>query len=202
MYEQDLQDFKLRLARAEQLHTCHVRRCLIHNKKGDLVCKCRAPFECAPQDFVTEEGKWGPKRLYGYMNGWIPGVRVNVCCNNDGKLLTNGCDTRNITAYMTSYATKNQSNTHNMSVIIANFTFHETHPDPKKVDSLRDNQQLMLFQLVQAINREQELAEPMVISYLMGWGDTFKSHTYTTIYWTSFVKILGEAFLNLMCSRW
>lgn len=58
------------------------------------------------------------------------------------------------------------------------------------VDSLRDQQRLLIFRVVHAINREQELASPMVISYLMGWGDVFRSHHYTPIYWSSFVGSL------------
>ena len=30
----------------------------------------------------------------------------------------------------------------------------------------------MLFRIMNAVNREQELATPMVIAYLMGWGDS------------------------------
>jgi hypothetical protein len=109
-----------------------VRRCLVPNERGEFVCKRRAPFECATQEFKTAEGRWGPKQLYGYMSGWIPGVLVNVRCNNDGKLLTNGRDTRNITACVTWYAAKNQSKSHNLSAIIADgFAFQETHPNPK-----------------------------------------------------------------------
>ena len=52
----------------------------------------------------------------------------------------------------------------------------------------------MIFRLVHAINREQELAEPMVISYLMNWGDTYRSHHYSPIYWSSFVNILLKKF--------
>ena len=40
---------------------------------------------------------------------------------------------------------------------------------------------LLLFQIVQSINREQELATPMVISYLMGWGDVLRSNSYSVI---------------------
>ena len=58
------------------------------------------------------------------------------------------------------------------------------------VDDLRDIQRLLLFRLVHAINREQELAAPTVISYLMGWGDTYRSHHYTLIYCSSFIAVM------------
>src|SRR6202021_4317162 len=67
-YWEEVNDFERRLARAEQVHTCKVRRCLTLDKYGDPKCKRKAPFKCATEDFVTETGEWGSKRLYPYMN--------------------------------------------------------------------------------------------------------------------------------------
>ncbi|KAM6492123.1 hypothetical protein JOM56_005399, partial [Amanita muscaria] len=182
----------------EQVHTCKVRRCLVTDKHGRLKCKRRAPFECASEDFVTESGRWGPKRLYAYINTWVPGILVNVRCNNDGKFLTNGGDTKNITYYVTSYAAKKQGKHHNLSAILADgFAFHLEHPRPEYQDDLRNNQRLLLFRLVHSINREQELSAPMVMSYLMGWGDVYRSHTYSIIFWSSFVGALLRLFPEL-----
>lgn len=197
-YDDRISSLELILARTEQVHTCKIGRCLIFDKHGQLKCKRRAPFRCAPEDFVTESGDWGPKRLYEFVNGWIPGILVNVRCNNDGKLLTNGGDTRNITFYTTVYAAKKQGKHHNLSAIMADgFTYHLEHPKPEYTDSLRDQQRLLLFRLVHAINREQELGAPMVISYLMGWGDVYCSHTYSPIFWSSFVGVLLKKFPQL-----
>ena len=38
-YDDALKDFELRLARAEQIHTCHLHRCLVQDKKGKYRCK-------------------------------------------------------------------------------------------------------------------------------------------------------------------
>ena len=69
------------------------------------------------------------------------------------------------------------------------------------MDSLCDQQRLLLFRLVHAINREQELAAPMVISYLMGWGDTYRSHHYSPIYWGSFVAELLHVYPQLTARK-
>ncbi|KAM6491259.1 hypothetical protein JOM56_013498, partial [Amanita muscaria] len=182
----------------EQVHTCKVRRCLIPDKHSRLVCKRKAPFECANADYVLESGKWGPKRLYAFMNGWVPAILVNARCNNDGKLLTNGGDTKKITFYVTSYAAKKQGKHFNMSAVLADgFAFHLNHPRSAYLEDIRDNQRLLLFRLVHSINREQELSAPMVMSYLMGWGDVYRSHTYSAIYWSSFVAALFKCFPEL-----
>lgn len=145
---------------------------------------------------VTESGNWAPKRLYEFMNGWVPALTVNVRCNNDGKLLTNGGDTRNITFYVSSYAAKKQGKNFNTSAVMAKgYAYHTNHS--AYISNLRDNQRLLIFRLVHAINREQELAAVMVISYLMGWGDVYRSHHYTYIYWSSFVGALLKAFPDL-----
>ena len=194
-YDTQIRAFELRLARTEQVHTCKVQRCLFANKFGQLRCKRKAPFQRAVEDFITEEGKWGPKRLYRFVNGWIPGILINARCNNDGKFLTNGGDTKNITFYVTVYSAKKQGKHFNLSAVMAQgYAYHLDHPNPEYMDCVRDDQRLLLFRLVHTINREQELAAPMVISYLMGWGDVYRSHAYSIIYWSSFVGALLKAF--------
>jgi hypothetical protein len=203
-YEEHLRDFELRLARTEQIHTCSIRRCLFRDKGGRLRCKRKAPFELSNVDEIDENGCWRQKRLYAYVNGYIPGVLVNVRCNNDGKLLTNGRDTMNVTMYTMLYALKKQGRNYNSSAIMAKgYAYHLDqlqHSDQTYLDGLRDVQRLLLFRLVHAMNREQELAGPMVISYLMGWGDIYWSHHYSPIYCASFIAVLVKAYPSIMKS--
>ena len=199
-YEKQLTDFELRLARTEQVHTCKVRRCLIQDKSGVYRCKRRAPFTTSDVDKIDENGQWWQRRLYGYVNGWIPGLLVNVRCNNDGKLLTNGEDTKAITAYTTMYLAKKQGRNYNASAVMAKgYAYHLDHSSETSayLDDMRNTQRLLLFRLVHALNKEQELAAPMVISYLMGWGDTYRSHHYSPLYWTSFIRALFDEFPDL-----
>ncbi|KAI0349342.1 hypothetical protein OH77DRAFT_1582337 [Trametes cingulata] len=194
-YSDDLHTFELRLARTHQLHKCKPRRCQFYDANGKLTCKRRAPFECADDDYIHEDGRWGQKRLYAYMNGWNPAVLINARCNNDAKLLTNGSDTKNITFYVSSYAGKKQGKNYNMSAVLAQgFAYHESHPKEEYTGNIREQHRLLLFRLVNAINREQELAAPMVMSYLMGWGDVKTSHSYSPLYWSSFLGALRRTF--------
>ena len=165
------------------------------DQHNQLVCKRHAPFQLSDDDFVTETGLCRPKRLYGYVNAWVSSILINARCNNDGKFLTSGADTKNITFYVTSYAAKKQGQNYNMSAVMADgYAYHLDHPKPEYIDSIRDQQRLLLFHLVHSINWEQELAAPMVMSYLMGWGDVYCSHTYSPIYWGSFMKALYTEF--------
>ena len=201
-YSNQLHSFELCVACTTQVHTCKVHRCLVTDKTGQFWCKRKAPFQLAQDNFITEADQWGPKRLYGFINGWVPGILINGQCNNDVKFLTNGGDTKNITFYMTSYAAKKQGHNFNLLAIMAQaFLYHLDHLGSAYTEQLQDSQRLLLFQLVHTINREQELAAPMVMSYLMGWGDVFRSHAYTVIYWSLFVGALFKAFPSLhQCS--
>ncbi|KAI9069658.1 hypothetical protein FKP32DRAFT_1608308 [Trametes sanguinea] len=159
------------------LFECERRRCLFPDAKGKLVCK--------RQDY----------RLYRYMNSWCPSILINARCNNDIKLLTNGRDTKNITFYK-------QGRNYNMSAVLASgFAYDMEHQNPNYAANLREKQRLLLFRLVNAINRQQELAAPMVMSYLMGWGDVKTSHTYSPLYWSSFAAALCRAHPSLLPRR-
>ncbi|KAL1709621.1 hypothetical protein EV121DRAFT_194565 [Schizophyllum commune] len=180
----------------QQIHTCRPRACLVVDKNGRVRCKRHAPFDINLSDFIDELGHWGPKRLYAFVNSFIPDVLTIGRCNMDAKYLTNGEDTKNLTFYITGYATKGQPRTHSTSAIVADtYAYHAQTSD--YVDSLRDRSRLLVFRLVHSINREQELAGPMVMSYLMGWGDVYRSHHYTAIYWTAFVRHLLDVFPKL-----
>lgn len=200
-YEEELQKFELKLARMEQIHTCRIRRCLVQGRQGQYYCKRKAPFELSNVDEIDENGRWRQKRLYGYVNGYVPGILVNGRCNNDGKLLTNGADTKNITMYTTLYMAKKQGKNYNVSAVMAKgYAYHLDHlqdTGSTYVDDIRDAQRLLIFRLVHAINREQELSAPMVISYLMGWGDTYCSHHYSPVYWSSFISALLKEYPEL-----
>lgn len=196
----DAEDYELQVARAKQIHTCEICWCLVPDYSGHLKCKRQAPFKISKEDKIDKTGNWSPKYLFGFTNGWVSSIAICVHCNNDGKLLTRGADTKNISFYITMYAVKKQGKNHNMSVIFTKgFTYHSKHTS--YVASLKDQQYLLLFHLIHMINQEQELAAPMVILYLMGCGDTYIFHHYTPIYWSSFVSVLLQAHSNLSQSN-
>ncbi|KIJ07944.1 hypothetical protein PAXINDRAFT_18888 [Paxillus involutus ATCC 200175] len=198
-YEAKLRHLEYVVVRSKQIHTCAHRRCLVPDKSGHYYCKRNALFELSPEDIVETDGRWHSKRLYGYLNGWMPALSVNIRCNNDAKLLTNGGDTRNVSFYVTGYQTKKQGKNYNVSAVMAKgYANHvEQMKNADYLQGLRDQQRLLLFRIVHAINCEQELSAPMVISYLMGWGDTFRSHHYTPVYWTTFIQALLTNFPSL-----
>lgn len=195
-YVEQLGALELRVARSKQVHKCERRRCLVPDQNGVYVCKRGVPFECSPDEYVKENGEWCPKRLYSHVNGWNPAITVNLMCNNDCKIITNGHDTKNLTWYITGYAAKKQNKTHNLSAIMAKgHAYHQERSDYN--DSLQDDQRKLILRVVQSVNRQQELSGPMVIAYLMGWKDTKESHHYSPLFWSSFSGALLRTFPSL-----
>ncbi|KAJ3559149.1 hypothetical protein NM688_g520 [Phlebia brevispora] len=83
--------------------------------------------------------------------------------------------------------------------------YHLQHPVPEYLENVREQQRLMLFRLTQAMSLHQVLAEPMVMSHLMGWSDVKRSHRYTPLFWSAFTSVLVACFPDLIdvgCDRW
>jgi hypothetical protein len=192
-YEKELEAFEIRVARNKQIHTCEFRRCLRLDKHGVYRCKRRAPFKLSSVDYVHSNGDWAPRRLNPYLNNWSPAITICGRCNNDIKILTNGEDTKNTTYYITSYAAKSQGDSPDLSAITADkYAYHVDH-NPY-IGNIRDSHRLLIFRILDGINREQQISAPMVMSYLMGWGDTKQSHHYVPIYWSTFHSYLLRQF--------
>jgi len=51
------------------------------------------------------------------------------------------------------------------------------------------------------LNRQVEQSAPQVISYLMGWGDSFCSHRYVPVYWSALERAVKQVHpeLNQRC---
>jgi hypothetical protein len=87
---------------------------------GRFKCKRRDEYAAEP------DGRGRVRRVFQYFNMWIRSVSAHVRCNNDGKLLTNGGDTSNVSCYATTYQTKKQGKSYNVSAIMAKgYEYHQ-----------------------------------------------------------------------------
>jgi Helitron helicase-like domain at N-terminus len=174
---------ELEFARTVQHHMCSKDTCLV-SKKGSIYCKRRAPFDLSSRDYVDEDGSWGPKRTYKFINSWCPPIMQCMRSNQDIKLITSGAETINISFYISLYVAKQQANSSNASALLAKkLAFHKAR-ERYNSDITKLNKHL-LQKCVNTLTREQEFSGLEVVSYLMGWGDRFISHYFITIYWSS-----------------
>ncbi len=194
-YEDAARKLEVEVVRTKQIHSCS-RACLRSDRRGVLKCKRRAPWPLSETDHVTETGEWRSRRTYGYLNSYVPAFSVYCRCNNDGKLLTNTRETNNITFYVAGYAAKKQGKSYNSSALLAKGLAYHFQDTTYRHD-LRENARMLLFRSINVLNRQQEIPAPMVHSYLMGWGDTKKSHHYSTIFWPTFLGYLLRSYPSL-----
>lgn len=92
----------------------------------------------------------------------------------------NGSDPKDVAFYITAYATKKQKKSHNLLALMASALPY--HIDNPRYEDIREQNRLLLYQCINIINQEMELLGPQVISYLMGYGDTYTSHNYAPLY--------------------
>jgi len=169
------------VACTKQRHKCSMATCLRATSSGALVCKRRAPWPLAEEDTVAPDGRYTIRRCLPYLNAWNPAITRNLRCNNDLKVLTNGQHTRGVTFYVSMYATKKQGRSYNTCALWAtSLVYH--FQQSSYLDKLQDQQKSLLFRAVNTMNRQQEIAAPLVMSYLLGYGDTFRSHRYVPLY--------------------
>ncbi len=197
-YEAERKKMERELARAQQVHTCKTATCLKLNRNHKLVCKRRAPFELADSAFIDSDGRWGVRRRYGYFNSWCPNMVCELRANHDLKVTTNGSETRDGAFYITNYATKNQDRSHNRSAITAKaFMYHEAKNSEEREKSLKDRNRLLLFRAVNMQNRQMELSAPQAASYVMTWGDVYRSHSYIPLFTSVLWRTIAGAFPEL-----
>jgi hypothetical protein len=183
------------IAQAVQVHTCAVNTCL-RTKNGRLVCKRRAPWTVASEEWILPTGEWGPRRLCGYVNAWNPPLLQITCSNQDMKIITHRHETKALTFYITMYIAKKQNQAYNASALLAKSRAFQ-RPKLTSDDVARDINKRMITQCTNTLSRDQELSGPEVASYLMGWGDWFISHNFVPIYWDKITGALRHTFPGL-----
>ncbi|RDB21373.1 hypothetical protein Hypma_011904 [Hypsizygus marmoreus] len=199
-YEANLKAKERSTARSVQLHKCEGGGRCLKPVGGRWVCKRRAPFPLAAEDWVNSEGEWGPKRTAAYLNNWNPTLLNLLHANHDIKLIMYSGETKNLSWYITNYATKKQMPSFNTSALLAKrLAFHYLQ-EKRTADILAMNKRL-IQRCANTLSRNQELSAPEVISLLMGWGDRYESHFYTPIYWDNAVFALKTQFPELRTRR-
>ena len=181
------------LARAHQVHVCRRSTCLRRNRQGNIVCKRRAPWPLMERTIVHATGILDQRRTYPFLNGYSPAILICLRCNNDIKFVLYGSETKNIGWYLTNYQNKDPSKTYNMSALLGSaLTYHHQHLP--QLESIREQNRLLIYRCFNTLNRQAELSGPQVMSYLMNWGDTFTSHQYVSVYWSQLSHTLKETF--------
>ncbi len=101
--------------------------------------------------------------------------------NHNIKFITTAFSPNNITWYITTYATKKQSKSSNMSAILTKtIAFHKA-TDCTSNDA-RTSNKCLLQRCSNTLGCLQEFSAQEAIGYVMGWRDHYLSHHYIPIY--------------------
>jgi hypothetical protein len=190
-----LKTVEIEIARTTQFHQCSFANCL-KIVKGRTVCKRRAPFPLAGDDWVDVNGNWGPKRLCGFINNWNPPLLMALRANHDTKLIMCGAETNTLTWYITNYASKKQQRSSNVSALLAKRVAFHTLEEKRRTD-LTDINKRLIQRCANTLSRDREFSAPEIMSYLMGWGDRYESHYYVGISADAIIRALKEKFPGL-----
>lgn len=191
-----LKELEVNVVRTKQIHKCVEGKCLRLDKYGRLSCKRRAPWEISDSDTVDSNGSYRTKRHLAFLNGYCPVIATTIKCNQDIKVLLHGVDTRHFIFYLTKYIAKPEGRAHNLSSLLTTGLIRHFGEDPNAKDMI-ERQGALISKSLNVLNREQEVPAPLVVSYLMGWGDVYRSHQYAIIYWGSFCSYLKRMYPEL-----
>ena len=150
------------IARATQFHQCSYANCL-RSIKGQMVCKRRAPFPLAPDDWVDSDGNWGPKRLCGFLNNWNPPLLMTLRANHDAKLIMSGGETNVLTWYITNYASKKQQRSSNVSALLAKRLAFHTIEERGRSD-LTDINKRLIQRCANTLTPDREFSGPEIMA--------------------------------------
>ncbi len=188
------------VARTVQYHKCKPGMCVKKNKEGKPICKRRVPVPMSSDAWVLPTSEWGPKQMSANMVAWCPDLMNCIKSNQDVKLITNAVNTKDITWYITNYATKKQLLTWNTSAMLARTLAFEMEID-QKVMECHDLGKKLVQKFAHAMNKEQEFSVCEAISHIMGWGDRFLFHHYVTVYWNVVMAAIQDAYPQLREKR-
>ena len=195
-YWQEVEEMVHRVMRSKQVHVCGPG-CEKTTKGGVVICKRGAPWPLSDSVVVEDNGNWLPIRHFEYQNGASATILVNLRCNNDFKILLNGPETRGLTYYIVKYAAKKQGKTYNVTALISKAESYHRENDPYRAD-IRESHRLLLFRCANILTKQQEVPMTLCMSYLMGWGDSYRTHRYTILNWWAFHRYLTHEYPELL----
>jgi hypothetical protein len=200
-YDEKRKAAEKEIARTVQVHQCGYS-CMKMMCGGRFACKRKAPFPLAADSWIDGNGRWGPRRMFGYLNNWCPEILQSIRANHDIKLITNGMETKDIVFYITNYATKKHLTSSNITPLLAKtFAFNGASAAEGRTTTLSALNKKLMQRCGNMLSREQELSAPEVISYLMDWGDRYISHHFKTIHWYKVSTLLKKTFPVLSVTR-
>src|SRR5690606_6930431 len=118
----------------------------------------------------------------------IEAVRNNM----DIKFIGSGQSAKAITFYITDYISKSQLKAH-VAFTALEVAIYKLEQSEEELDDSTLRAKRLLQKCAYELLGRQELSSQQVASYLLGFGNDIKSHSFKSLYWVSF-----ESYLNCL----
>ncbi len=175
----------------------HSRTCFKYVAKGsvpddpahrDALCRMRIDGSVRPTTEVDPEtGSLLLRRLHPRIANYNDVVAFLMKCNMDIKHIGSGEAAKSLVYYITDYITKASLPAH-IGLAVLSYAIQRTKEKfPGVIEELASRGALTMT--VNRMISQQELSHQQVMSYLVGGGDTYTSHTFKVLHWGSFDKL-------------
>lgn len=177
----------------------HTSTCWKYLKVGqprdDSHCRLRMNGVTRAETTLDDEtGSILLRRLHPRIASYNPVLIFLLQCNNDIKFIGSGEAAKALLYYITDYVTKPSLTAH---VGLAALS-HAIQTTTKKYPDISDNHiasdvsRRALTSTVNYMMSRREISHQQVMSYLVGGGDYYTSHSYAILHWGGFSKLVDK----------
>ncbi|KAG2106626.1 uncharacterized protein F5147DRAFT_653859 [Suillus discolor] len=173
--------------------TCykHLRN---NEPRGDATCRMRMDGKLQEKTIIDKES--GSIELWqwcGHINNFMDLILFLMQCNTDTQFIGSGEAAKAAVFYITKYITKGDVPLYiGLQVLDYATKMHEAkYVDIEDTSDARMAQNLIM-KLVNAMMGRQETSHQQVMSYLVGGGDHYTSHTFQTFKWFEFTNAIDK----------
>ncbi|KAI9059356.1 hypothetical protein FKP32DRAFT_1535542, partial [Trametes sanguinea] len=154
----------------------------------DALCRMRIDgLTCPKTHLDSESGAVLLRRLHPRIASYDDVVVFMMKCNMDIKSIGSGEAAKALLYYITDYITKPSLPAH-IGLSALSYAIQKTNDKhPQGLDNAAPGQSRgALTMTVNRMMSRQEISHQQVMSYLVGGGDAYTSHTYRVLHWGSF----------------
>ncbi|KAJ8473925.1 hypothetical protein ONZ51_g7564 [Trametes cubensis] len=167
----------------------------------DDLCRMRINGStCGATHLDDESGAVLLRRLHPRIASYNDLVVFLMKCNMDIKFIGSGEAAKALLYYVTDYITKPSLPMH-VGLSALSYAIQRTNekfpPTSETIPTNRSRGALTI-----AVNRmisRQEMSHQQVMSYLVGGGDVYTSHTFRILHWGKFDRLFKQAFSDRSC---
>ena len=157
----------------------------------DALCRMRIDGTTQPEYRLDpESGGIVMKRLHPRIASYNPVVTFLLQCNTDIKFVGSGEAAKALIYYVTDYITKASLPAH-IGIGALSYAIQKTNERNQTVSEDIASKGALTATVNRMISR-LEMSHPQVMSYLVGGGDVYRSHTFNVLHWGSFDRLFRK----------